>query len=162
MWSTCKLKKFDVNFIETMSFRPTCNMSGNEIQISNNVVGNSTCTCNALVVIIKSPKKYLNSQKTNTNMHMWVCIDCSGFGVADHATTAIYMYLLSISNHTTIQYHWGEFFPHYSANRMYFQVDYQTKWESSRKNFHSLPVLHITFKSALIIIKMYTTACTEQ
>ena len=54
---------------------------------------------------------------------------------------------ISISNHTPtcIQYHWGEFFPRYSENRMYFQLE--TKWEPSRKIFLSLPVLHVTFNN---------------
>ena len=30
---------------------------------------------------------------------------------------------ISISNHTPIQYHWGEFFPHYTANIIYFQLE---------------------------------------
>ena len=79
-------------------------------------------------------------------MHIWDCINCSGFGVTDQRR---YFCHISISNHKPIQYHWGECFPHYSANII--SVGNQTKWESSRKICHSLTVLHITFNFSFII-----------
>ena len=77
---------------------------------------------------------------------MWDCINGSGFRCR-RPMAAIYH--ISISNRTTIQYHWGEFFPHYSANRMYFQLEIKVgifKEEFSFFFSYSLPVLHITFK----------------
>ena len=69
MWSTCNLKKLDVNCCETMNFRPY--LSEKEILIYNNVVGNSR----ALLLSPNLQKKYWSSQNTNTNMHMWDCIN---------------------------------------------------------------------------------------
>ena len=39
----------------------------------------------AIVVLVcyQIPKEILKSTNTNTNMIMWDCISCSGFGIAD-------------------------------------------------------------------------------
>ena len=78
-WNTCNLKKLDVNCCETMNFRP--NLSENEILIHNNVFGNSRAVL--LSSISKEYQILQSSQNTNTNMHMWGCINGSSFGVAD-------------------------------------------------------------------------------
>ena len=70
------MKKFDVNWCETVNFRP--NMSENEILIYNNVVGSSRA-----FLLSNLQRNTESSQNANTNMHMWDCINGSSFGVVD-------------------------------------------------------------------------------
>ena len=101
-------------------------------------------------------KEILKFTKHYANMHMWDFIDGSGFGVADDLLAALYH--ISISNCTTIQYHWGEFFPHYIANRMYFQFEIKVGIFKKDLLFfsfffnHSLPVLHMTWSLSIMTL----------
>ena len=93
-----------------------------------------------------------------TLMQICICgtVNGSGFGVADRRRQ---FYHISISNNTTIQYHWGEFFPHCSANRMYFQLEIKVGIFKEDFSFffnHSLPVLHMTFKHRLCFTWLYS------
>ena len=76
-------------------------------------------------------------------MHMWDCINYSGFGVADQRRQFV-----------TFQFQITHLFSTTEANSSHIivqifilSVGNHPKWESSRKIFHSLPVLHITFKT---------------
>ena len=95
------------------------------------------------LLVIKSPKKYWCSQKTNTNMHMWDCIDCSGFGVADQRRQFITLHFQITHLFSTAELNSSHIIVQIECT----SVGNQTKWESSRKIFHFLPVLHLTFKN---------------
>ena len=62
-WSTCNMKKFDVNCCETMKFRP--NLSENEILIYNSVVGNRT--------FLLSPNLQRNTEVHKTLTQICIC-----------------------------------------------------------------------------------------
>ena len=63
-WSTCNLKKFDVNCCETVNFRP--NLSEYEILIYNSVVGSSR-------TFLLSPNLQINTEvhKRRTQICIW-------------------------------------------------------------------------------------------
>ena len=76
-------------------------------------------------------------------MHMWICLNCCGFGVADQR----WQYIIgSISNlHNYLGASEVHSFQIIVQIVCLLPVGNQTKWESARKIFHYLAVLRITF-----------------
>ena len=135
-YGTCNLKKFDVNCCETVNVRP--NLSENEILIYYNVVGNR--------------KAFLLSSnlKRNTEVHkiltqICICGTVLMVAVSASLTDGGNLSHFNLKSHIySVQLRW--ILPTLYCKQNVPSVGNETKWESWRNIFPSLPVLHITFK----------------
>ena len=123
--SACNLKKLDVNCCETMKFIP--NLSENEILIYNNVVGNSRA-------FLLSPNIQRNTEVHKTLTQICICGAVSMVAISASLTNDGN---LSHFNFKSLVFstNRGEFFPHYSANRMYFQLKIKQNGNLQRRFF---------------------------
>ena len=100
--------------MKPLNFRP--NLS--EI-LMYNVVGNSRA-------FLLSSNLQWNTEVHKTRTQICICGTVLMVAVSASLTNDInwgQSCHISISNHTPIHYHWGEFFPHYCANIIYFQLE---------------------------------------
>ena len=91
-------------------------------------------------------------------MCMWHCINCSV--LVSPPSDSNLSHFNFISHNYSVPLRW--ILPTLYCKQDVLLVGNQTKWKYSRKLFHSLPVLHITFKSPTCIYwsRRYMCHCT--
>ena len=135
MWITCNFKKFDVNCCETVNVRP--NLSENEIRIYYNVVGNRKA------FLLSNLQRYTEVHKTRTQI--CICGNVLMVAVLVSLTDGGNLSHFNLKSHNySVPLRW--ILPTLYCKHNVLSVGNQTKWESSRNIFPSLPLLHITFK----------------
>ena len=110
----------------------------NKILIYNSVVRNSR-------TFLLSPNLQRNIEVHKTLTQICICGTVLIVAVSASLTNDGNLSHFDFKSHTySVPPRW--ILPTLQCNYNIFSVGNQTKWESSRKIYHSLPVLHITFK----------------
>ena len=118
-------------------------MKKNEILIHNSVVGNSR-------TFLLSPNLQRNTEVHKTLTQICICWTVLIVAVSASLTNDGNLSHFDFKSHTySVPLRW--ILPTLWCKYNILSVGNQTQWESAKKIFHSLPVLHITFKGSITL-----------